>query len=252
MVGIDLHVFHAAVADADIGHDHRQQYQVGEDDGGYPDAGGDAQFPYHLDADYQQGYEAHRVTYQCCHPRHIEAPECQPGREEPVAGLTPVQGDGVDHLYPVTHPHRQNQEGNQDRIGVEPESQHLQQAQLPDNGDHGTNQRGDGGAQAAGVDIQQYEGDDQRDDRKQKNSADTLEQVAHDLGEADDVDAYVVVFVALSNQLFDASGKRQVVQRLTAGGVHVIDGDLDDGGLEVIGHHAADYAGSGHVDAQLF
>ena len=67
----DFHVRHAFGADTDIGEDHRQQHQVGEDDCGYPYAGGAAELLYHLDVNHQQGDKADRVADQCRHPRDI-------------------------------------------------------------------------------------------------------------------------------------------------------------------------------------
>ena len=251
LVRVDFHVLNAVVADPEIGHEHRQHDQVGKDDSGHTDTGSYTQFLDDFDVNYQQCNEPDAVAYQCRHAGDIEAPESQPGSKQALPGFQHMQGDCVDHLYTVADTYRQDQKGHQDGVGIESEAQQLQQPQLPDNGNDRADQRRDGGAQAAGVDKQQDKGDDQCNDGKQQDGADTFQQVTDDLGEADDVHTDIVVFVTLAHQRFQRSGKLQVIKALPGGGVHVVNGYLDDGGFEVIGHHAADNTGAHQVDTQL-
>ncbi|MCY1430064.1 hypothetical protein D9M71_460020 [compost metagenome] len=55
---------HAARADADIGHQHRQQEHLGEDGDEHADAGSDRQLLDHADVDHQQGDEADGIGQQ--------------------------------------------------------------------------------------------------------------------------------------------------------------------------------------------
>ncbi|MDT4810965.1 hypothetical protein FQZ97_438890 [compost metagenome] len=107
-----------ARANADIGEQHRQQDQVGEDEDRHADAGDDREVLDHLDLDDHQHGEAHRIAQQ-----RGEAGEEQPAEGEArghhaVHTATDVLHDAVHLLCAVAHADGEHQERHQHRIGV--------------------------------------------------------------------------------------------------------------------------------------
>jgi len=65
------------------------------------------------------------------------------------------------------------------------------------------------------------------------------------------VNADIIVLVTLPYERFHCPGEFEVVQVLAGSRIHVVDRHLDNGGLEIVGHHAANGAGAGKIQAQL-
>jgi len=122
---------------------------------------------------------------------------------------------------------------------------------LPDHSDHRTNQRCSCRAQIPCIDAQQDKSDNQGDDSEHNDSADTFQQVTDDLGKTDDMHAYIVIFIALSNQGFQVARELQVIQPFAGCGVHIKNWNFNNGRLIVVCHHTTHDAGPRQVQSQL-
>ena len=139
---------HRLLADADVGDRHGQQDQVGEDDHRHADRGADGQLADHPDVDHQQGDEADGVGEDRDHPRQEQLAEGQPRRHQRIVGAAGLQGDAIDLLHAVGNTDGEDQERHQHRIGIEAETDQVEQAELPEHRDQGGDQHGDGAADA--------------------------------------------------------------------------------------------------------
>src|SRR5690554_3351339 len=248
----------SALADTDEGHQGRQQHQVGEDDDAHTYGGGDTQLADNLDLDKQQRGETDTVGDQSHHAGNVQRSERTTGSGIGAVSSDRLHGHGVDDLHAVGDTDGKDQEGHQDRIGIQTITQGMQQAHLPDNGDDRARQSGQRTLQTAGEDQQQYEGDQQRDTEVHHHLDDTFDQVTHFLGEADDVDADVRVLTLefAADLLFQQAGELAVIQLdqlalILRIGIGLLQRHLDDGGLEVVRHQTADFTGLEDVDPQV-
>src|SRR5690606_18129472 len=170
-----------------------------------------------------------------------------------------LDGHGVDDLYAVGNTDGEDQEGNQDRIGIQSVSQGMQQAHLPDDRDYRTRQGNQRALQATGEDQQQRKGDQQRNTEVHHHLDDAFDQITHLLGEADDVNADVGILTLelVADLLFQQTGELAVTQldQLTLVlriGIGLLQRHLDDGGLGVVRHQTADFTGLEDVHPQVF
>ncbi|MND82399.1 hypothetical protein D3C80_742290 [compost metagenome] len=247
------------LADAHVGDGHRQQDQVGEDDHRHADGRADGQFADHADVDDQQGDEPHGVGEDGDHARQEQLAEGAPRRGQGVVGTTGLQGDAVDLLHAVGDADGEDQEGHQHRIGIETEAHAVHQAQLPDHRHQGGGKHGDGAADAPGEPVEQHQGDEEGDTEEQHHHDQAVDQVTDLLREAHHMDLHVGVLglVLVADLLFQLMGELAVVElqqlalvlRVRIG---LQQWHVDDAGLEVVRHQAADLAGLEHVVAQLF
>ena len=125
-------VLGALLAHTCVGQGHRNKNQVGKDQHGDTDTGGDCQVLDHLDLDNHQDSETHTIGQQSRYASQEETPE----------GITRSHiGNGsppyiLDHtiqlLGPVTHTDRKHQEWHEYREGIQLITQRCQDPQLPD------------------------------------------------------------------------------------------------------------------------
>src|SRR5690606_37289688 len=108
-----------AHADTDVGHQRRQQHQVGQDDHTHTHGGGNAQLADHFDLDQQQRGETDPVGDQGHHAGNVQRAERTTGGSIGAVGRDRFDGHGVDDLYAVGNTDGEDQEGNQDRIGIQ-------------------------------------------------------------------------------------------------------------------------------------
>ncbi|MCY1514751.1 hypothetical protein D9M68_493030 [compost metagenome] len=258
-LGVPLAALDGFLADAYVGDGDRQQDQVGEDDHRHTDGRADGQLADHADVNDQQGDEAHGVRQDRDHAGQEQLAEGPPGRRQGVVGITGLQGDTVDLLYAVGNTDGEDQERHQHRVRVETEADGVHQAQLPDHRHQRGDEHGDGAADAPGEPIEQHQGDEEGDAEEHHHHDQAIDQVTHLLGKAHHVDFHVGVLglVLLADLLFQLVGELAVIElqqlalvvRVRVG---LEQGHVDDAGLEVVGHQAADLAGLEHVVAQLF
>ena len=249
---------HGPAADADVGHQDRQQDQVGQNDHTDTHRRGDPQLADNLDFDQQQRDETHSVGNQRHDTRHIERPECTPCGGIGIVGVTVFDCHAIDDLHAVGYPDGEHQKRHQNRIRIQAEPQRAQQPQLPDDRDDRTDQCRHRTLQAAGKDQQQYEGNQQRRGKEHHHLDDAFDQITHLLGKADDMNADIRVFrLEFGAYLaFQFAGEITVIQpqqlALILGiGVELLERHLDNGRLEVVRHQTSDFTGLEHVFAQL-
>ncbi len=113
----------------------------------------------------------------------------------PSCAVQRLEPPGVGHLHRVRDRDREDQERHQDRHRVEPEPEDRQQAEQPDHGHDRADERERRDHQRAGIPVQQQRRDDERDAEEHEHAGRALGDVADRLGEADDVDAGVLVLV---------------------------------------------------------
>ncbi|MNZ69621.1 hypothetical protein D3C78_879280 [compost metagenome] len=119
-------------ADADIGKQHRQQDQVGEDQHRHAEAGDDGKVLDHLDTDDHQHRKTHCITQQRSEPGQEQPAEGEARRHQAVHAAADVLHDAVHLLCAMAHADGEHQKRHQHRVRVQFVSQHRQQAHLPD------------------------------------------------------------------------------------------------------------------------
>ncbi|MNF54315.1 hypothetical protein D3C84_357410 [compost metagenome] len=252
-------------ADADIGQRHRHHQQGGEDQHGDADAGGDRQLLDHRDIDQHQHGEAHRVGEQRGDPGDEQAAEGVARRHQLVGAAGDVLHDAVHLLRGMRHADGEDQEGHQDRVGIDGVAQPGDDAQLPDHRGQRAEDHQQGAADAAGVQQDDEEGTDHRQAEEHHHLNQPVDQVAHQLGEADH--PHLVLAAALLAglargavagelvlvaQLLLEHPRELVVVDAAAGGRVLVEQRHDQHGRsEVAGHQTADDAGTVDVLAQL-
>ncbi len=249
-----LDMLDPALGDADVGHDHRMQHQVGDDDDCHTDTGGHRQIPDHVDLDEQQCQEAEGVTHQRHNAGDVQGPEGQTRAGQRVKALGRLQRHGIDHLHPVTDPDREHQERNKHRVGIQAITKQPQDTHLPEDRDdrdeHGHQRPGD----ATRVPEQEDGGQNDGDQGEQRNGLDAFDQVTHQLGKADDmdIDVRVLLLELLADLFLKLTRERPVIDGLAGFRVPLEKRRVDDGRLEVIRDQRADLPGTQDVVAQLF
>src|SRR5690606_18278749 len=210
------------------------------------------------DVDQQQGHEADGVGEQRHQAGNEQLTEGHARSRQCVSRLARCHGDAVDLLYPVGNTDGEYQERHQHRVGVETEAQGVQQPQLPDH----RNQRGDdhrqGALEAVGEPQQQHEGDADGHGEEQCHADQAVDQITDLLGETDDVHFHIRVLrlVLVADLLFQLVGERLVVESDQPALVFRVriglqQRNVDDAGLEVVRHQAADLTRLEDVAAQV-
>ncbi|MCY1282274.1 hypothetical protein D9M70_311060 [compost metagenome] len=238
-----------ALADAEVGEQHRQQHQVGEDQHRHTDAGGDRQVLDHRNVDQHQHGEAHGVGQQRGEAGQEQAAEGVTRRHQLVGAAPDVLHDAVHLLRAMADADGVDQERHQDRVRVQLVAEQRQQAEQPDHPDQGAALHDQRAAPAAGELVEHRRGDQHRHGEERQHRVEPFDQIAHDLGEADDVDVHALGLV-LAAQLFERVGEGLVVERLTGLRVEVEQRQVDDGRAQVARHQLADLAGAFDVGAQ--
>ena len=244
-----------ALAEAGVGQQYRQQHQVGEDDHRYADRCRDRQLLNDPDVDEQDGDEADAVRQQGNGSRHQQATEAAPRgvlaaharRRTQFIGAAfhateqALGEPGVDHLHAMADADREDQERRQDVHRINAETQQLQDAKLPDHRHDRRQDRPDGQAERTGIEPQQHQRHHDGNGEEHHHRLGAIGNVAHHLGETDDVDLDLVVLVLLADG-FELVGYLLVVQLAVT---RILGDQLgpDHGAGEVLCHQSADDAG---------
>ena len=200
--------------------------------------------------DEHDDHEAEGVGEQGHDPGDGELAECTfSGFHRGLAGQH-VLLPGVGHLYGVGDPDRKDQEGHQHRHRVDAIADQRQQAEQPDHRQQGYRNRQHGELERARIHPQQQRGDDEGDGEEHHHRKQPVHHVAHDLGEADDLDVDLVAGELCANRL-EFAGDTGVIEMLTGFWIDLEQVGLDQRGLQVVRNQAAHHAGLGDVAADL-
>jgi len=150
----------------------------------------------------------------------------------------------------MAHADGEHEEGHEDRVRVQRVPEQRQHAGLPGHGDERARHHQRGAARAAGVGVQHAGADHQRDREEGQHLAQSLDEVAHHLGEPGDVDRDRVA-VVLRAQVLEPPLQLAVVQRLARLRIHVQERHEDDAGAAVGRDDLADLARALDVGAHL-
>jgi hypothetical protein len=108
----------------------------------------------------------------------------------------------VDLLHAVAiDPDREHQEGHQDRQRVQAESEHIERSELPHQRGQRAGDRQEREAQRAAVPVNRRRHQQQRDAAEQQHRLRPVGDLAHLLGEADDLDAEMRVLELVADPL---------------------------------------------------
>ncbi|MNZ63712.1 hypothetical protein D3C78_818660 [compost metagenome] len=176
-----------------------------------------------------------------------------------------VLHDAVHLLRGVRHADGEDQERHQDGVRIDGVAQPGDDAEQPDHGDQRGDDHQQGAADAAGVEQDDEEGADHGEGEEQHHLDQAVDQVAHQLGEADHADLVLAAALLAARQrlavagelvlgaqlLLEHAGELVVVDALAGGRVLVEQRHDQHGRLQVAGHQAADDAGAVDVLAQL-
>ncbi|MNV48008.1 hypothetical protein D3C71_1398950 [compost metagenome] len=141
----------------------------------------------------------------------------------------------------MAHANGVDQKWHQDGIRIELMSQQRQQAQQPDHPDQRAALHHQRTAHATGETVENHAGDQHRHGEESQHRIQAVDQVAHDFGEADDVDIDATLRILFA-QRFQAVGQFFVVQRLSGFGVDFEQGQIDDARAQVTRDQLADFA----------
>ncbi|MCY1208694.1 hypothetical protein D9M72_203280 [compost metagenome] len=244
-----------ALADADIGQQHRQQQQVGEDQHRHANTGGDRQILDDRDIDQHEHGETHGIGQERGEPGEEQAAKGVACGHQLMGAAPHVLHDAVHLLRAVGHADGEHQEGHQDGERVQRVARQRDQPQLPDHGDQRAADHQGGAAHTTGVGVDDEGGDRGGGGEVRHDLQQPVEQVADQLGEADHANPdrpAVLSFVPGPQLVLEHPGERVVVDGLAADRVFLQQRHKDHARLEVIAHQTADNAGAGDVHAQLF
>ncbi|MNZ87056.1 hypothetical protein D3C78_1059030 [compost metagenome] len=108
-----------ALADASVGQQDRQQYQVGQDQYHDTDGRGNRQVLDYRDIDDHQHRKTHCVGDQRHYPCEEQAAKGETRRDQLVGTTPDVLHDAVHLLRAMAKANGEHQKGHQDRIGVQ-------------------------------------------------------------------------------------------------------------------------------------
>ncbi len=238
---------------ADIGQQHRQQQQIGEDQHRDTDTGGHCQVADHRNVDGHQHRKADGVGQQRGQAGQEQAAEGVARRHQPVRAAAHVLHDAVHLLRAMRHADGKYQERHQDRERIEREAQSGHQPQLPQHRHQRARHHQRGRAQAAGVCVDHQRGNRRGGAEVHQHLLHAGQQFGDQLRKADHVDLHRPGgrLVRL-HRLLDGMCQFAVVDGRAGRRVLVQQRHEDHGGLVVIAHQAADDAGARDVDLQLF
>ncbi|MNF75202.1 hypothetical protein D3C84_572600 [compost metagenome] len=248
-------------ADAEVGQQHRQQHQVGEDQYRHADAGGDRQVLDHRDVDHHQHGESDGIGQQRGEPGEEQAAEGVARGDQLVGAAPDILHDAVHLLRAMGHADGEHQERHQDRERIEVVAQQRHQAQLPGHRDRRAEDHQRRAAHAAGVEVDDRGGDQRGRAEVHHHLHQAIDQVADQLGEADHADldrplallarapglGVAAVLVLGAQLLLQHLGEGVVVDGLAGDRVLLQQRHEDHARLEVVAHQAADDAGAGDV-----
>ncbi len=240
-----------AVGDRHVGHQHRQQDQVRQDDDADAEACGDRHLLDDLHRDQQDGDEADQVGQERDDRRQEQQAE---GASCSLVAAGAGHGrvtHRADLLNPVAGADGEDDEGHEDAQWIDTVAEQHQEPEHP----HHRDQRRDHGHQrdAEGLDVDPHEqqGEQHGHHREGDDRHRAVGHVAHDLGEADHVHRYrhrdrdvdLAVLDLLADLLLQRPGDGDVVDRLPRLRVGIEQLRAHHGAGEVVGHQPADDAG---------
>ncbi|MNO70605.1 hypothetical protein D3C76_614940 [compost metagenome] len=234
---------------AQVRQRHRNQQQLGEDEYRHTDARGQGQIADHWDVDDDQHRKADDIGQQRGEPGQEQATERVTRRHVLVCTAADVLENAVHLLGAMGDANGEDQERHQNRVGVQIVTQQLHQPQQPDHASYRHAYQQQRAAQATGVEVHEHPGDHYRGTKEQHDRIQTIDQVAHQLAEANDVDADLVA-LQRANLLFELFGEHAVVQRLAGLRVGIEQRCHEHARLAVVGHQIADDAGACDVTTQ--
>ena len=134
-----------------------------------------------------------------------------------MRSATDILQHPVKLLRPVTHPDGEYQERHQDREGIQFVTEGSEDTHLPHHRDKRNENHHHGGAETVCVQVQQQGGDDHSHCEESHYHQQAVDQIAHQLGEADDVDRFVRIILGKTiADLFQLFRQIGVVQALAS------------------------------------
>ena len=249
--GLNHTMSHATAADARIREHNGQQDKIRHYQDRYAGAGHQSQLLDHGNVDDTKRQESHTVAYQC-HKTGLTEPYKSLSRcSLVVCAIADVVREAINDLDRVADPHGENQKRHQHTIRVYPQSQGMQQTQLPDHRHCGAQQRAQGKPLATAVRVQ-HDGRDHKGNAKERpHQRSTVNKIADQLGEACDMHLYGVAFILLPHQCFKVSRQRLVVKAFAGFGIDLDQWCQNGCGLKVVCYQPANLPGFQRVGAQL-
>ncbi|MNI21113.1 hypothetical protein D3C73_746180 [compost metagenome] len=235
--------------DAQVRQRDGNQQELGENQHGHADAGGQGQVADHRDINDHQYRKAHDVGQQRGQPGEEQAAEGVARRHVLVGAAANVLQDAVHLLGAMGNTDGENQERHQDRVRVQVVTKYLHQTQQPDHASHRHTHQQQRAAQAAGIEVDKQTGNHYRGAEEQHHRIQAVDQVTDQLAEADDMNADLVAFQR-ADLVFQLPGKITVVQRLAGLRIGIEQWRDNHARLAVVGHQVADNAGAHDVATQ--
>ncbi|MNQ04733.1 hypothetical protein D3C85_174520 [compost metagenome] len=229
------------LAHTDIGQRDRNQQQFGEDQHGHADAGGDGQVADHRNIDDHQHGEPDYIAQQCGEPGEEQAAKGVARRDVLVGAAADVLEDAIHLLRAMGNPDGEDQKRYQNRIRVQLVAEQLHQPQQPDHPRHRDTHQQQGAAQATGIEINEQRGDHHRGAEEHHHGVEPIDQIAHQLAEADDMNPDLVA-LQRADLFFQLAGELAVIQRLASLRMGVEQRRDYHARGRVVGHQAADDA----------
>ncbi|MCY1277495.1 hypothetical protein D9M69_310550 [compost metagenome] len=226
--------------EAAVAGQHRQHHQVGDDLVQDADRCGDGQFANHRNGHQHQGREADEGRDQRQASGNQQADEAASRGGHGVGAGADFLGNEVDLLHPVGNADGEDQERHQDRQRIEAEPQQGDGAELPDHRHQRTHQRQEGQHPGAGVPVHGEQGQEERQGEETDDALRAGADVAHLLGEADDLHVEVGIAVARTQLRLEALAEFQIVQALACRRIGVGQFGHHHGSGVVVGDQAAD------------
>ena len=216
----------------------RQQQQIRQDDRRHADACRDGQLTNRRHRDEQDGDKPNRVRDQRHAARHEQLPERTPRRSERVAARKQLGAKRPHHLHAVAHPNRKNEERHEDRHRVNAVTKPVQQAKLPRHRRDRAAQRQRREPKRLRIKPDQQRSQHHRHAEEKHHVERPVADVAHYLGEADDMHADSVRLVRCA-QFLQPIGHGEGVEPLAGVGVDVEQVDHHHRAVERVGHEPA-------------
>src|SRR5439155_1934523 len=181
-----------------------------------------------------------------------------------MRAATYILHDAVHLLRPVRDADGEHQERHQDRERIQLEAEKRHQPELPDHSNDRTGDHQGGASYAAGVSVDDGGGDQGGDTKEGHHLDEPVDQLADQLGEADDMDLdlgrllglhrffkALGQLVLVSDLFIEDLGQSVIVDRLATARFLVKKWHEDHARLEIVGHQAAHNARTGDVLLQL-
>ena len=198
----------------------RQQQQIRQDNRRHTDARGDGQLTNRRHRDEQDGDKPDRVRDQRHAARHEQLPECTARRFERVAARKQLGAKRPHHLHAVAHADRKNEKRHEDRHRVNAVAKPVQEAKLPRHRRDRATKRQRRKPKRLRVEPNQQRSHHHRHAKEKHDVERPVPNIAHNLGEADDVHADGIRFV-LHSQRLQPLGQGEGVEPLAGGRIDV-------------------------------